>query len=520
MTVDLFVLLYCTIATQSNHFKQSCHMKIVLLFLTLSVTTFYCYARDYNITDFGAKADGVTLNTAIIQGAIDYITTHGGGRLVFQSGTYISGSIYLKSNVILHLDSGAVLLGSVNPFDYIKDPYIGWMSLIFALKQENIGITGQGMIDGRGFYTANNQVANIHKKIFTDPLKLDRPNETNRPQNVYFRECINILIKGITLKDPASWNQTYDQCKNLFVDSIKVDSKNYWNNDGIDVVDCDGVVIKNSFFDAADDVLCFKSHDPTKICENVVVDNCVGRSSANGVKFGTVSRGGFRNFKITNITIYDTYRSAITFAAVDGGIVENILVDGLKSTNTGNVIYLRIGDRWSGGKKPAMNNIVIRNIYAEVPNRKPDSGYLYEGPVEDLPRNISPCGIVGLPEYKIKNVTFENIRIVYPGGSNPNYAYRGLTKTELDSIPEMYAAYPEFSQFKELPAWGVYMRHAEGISLKNVTFVAKEKEYRPAIVADDVKDILLNNVEFQEPDSKKKKQVFLQNANLVKNSKR
>ncbi|MGN6490380.1 MAG: glycoside hydrolase family 28 protein, partial [Agriterribacter sp.] len=370
-----------------------------------------------------------------------------------------------------------------------------------------------------GFLTANNQVSNIHKGIFKDPLKLDRPNETNRPQNVYFRECKNITITGITLKDPASWNQTYDQCKNLYVDSIKVDSKNYWNNDGIDVVDCDGVVIKNSFFDAADDVICFKSHDPSKICENVVVDNCIGRSSANGLKFGTVSRGGFRNFKVTNLTIYDTYRSAITFAAVDGGIVENILVDGVKSTNTGNVIYLRIGDRWSGGKQPAMKNVVIKNVYAEVPVGKPDSGYLYEGPVEDLPRNISPSSIVGLPEYKIYDVTLENIKIVYPGNSNPNYARRGLTKAELDSIPEMPKAYPEFSQFKELPAWGFYLRHADGIHFKNVTLVANGKEYRPAIVADDVKNLSFEKLDVQEPDSKKKKQVFLQNSTQVKKKK-
>ncbi|MBX2925926.1 MAG: glycoside hydrolase [Chitinophagaceae bacterium] len=489
--------------------------KLVLLLLLVTIS-YSGIAKDYNATDFGAVPDGVNLNTGIIQGAIDYITTHGGGRLVFTPGTYLTGTIYLKSNVVLHLDSGAVLLGSVNPFDYVKDPYIGWMSMIFALKQENIGITGTGMIDGRGFYTANNMVANIHKGIVKDPLKQDRPNETNRPQNVYFRECKNIVIKGITLKDPASWNQTYDQCKNLYVDSIKVDSKNYWNNDGIDVVDCDGVVIKNSFFDAADDVLCFKSHDPSKICENVVVDNCVGRSSANGLKFGTVSRGGFRNFKVTNITIYDTYRSAITFAAVDGGIVENILVDGVKSTNTGNVIYLRIGDRWSGGKIPAMKNVVIRNVYAEVPAKKADSGYLYEGPVEDLPRNISPSGIVGLPGHPIQNVTLENIKIVYPGGANPHYARRGLTKAELDSIPEMPAAYPEFSQFKELPAWGFYLRHAEGIHFKNVTLVAQEKEYRPAIVADDVKGISFDKLDVQEPDSKKKKQVFLHNSTQVK----
>ncbi|MBX3238289.1 MAG: glycoside hydrolase [Chitinophagaceae bacterium] len=487
-------------------------MRKTILTLFLLNAILYTEAKDYNIADFGARADGVYLNTSIIQGAIDYITTHGGGRLIFPRGSYLTGSIYLKSNVILHLESDAVLLGSVNVFDYVKDPYIGWMSMIFALKQENIGITGKGMIDGRGFYTANNMVSNIHKGIFTDPLKLDRPNETNRPQNIYFRECENIIITGIMLKDPASWNQTYDQCRNIYVDSIRVDAKNYWNNDGIDIVDCSDVVIKNSFFDAADDVICFKSHDATKICENVVVDNCVGRSSANGLKFGTVSRGGFRNFKVTNLTIYDTYRSAITFAAVDGGIIENIVVDGVKSTNTGNVIYLRIGDRWSQNKVPYMKDIVIKNVYAEVPAGKPDAGYLYEGPVEDLPRNISPASIVGLPQHKIKNVILENITIVYPGGSNPNYAYRGLSKAELDSIPEMPAAYPEFSQFKELPAWGFYLRHAEDITFRNITLTAEKKEYRPAIVADDVKNIFFEKVEVQEPESKKKNQIFLHNS--------
>ena len=472
-------------------------------------------AKDYKVSDFGAKADGITVNTCTIQKAIDYINENGGGRLVFEAGNYVTGSIYLKSNVTLQLNHGATILGSTNPFDYIKDKKIGWMSMIFAVNQENIGITGKGTINGRGFITANNMVNYIHRGIYTDPLKLDRPNETNRPQNVYFRECTNVTITDITLRDPASWNQTYDQCKNLYVDNIYVDSKSYWNNDGIDVVDCDGVVIKNSYFDAADDVLCFKSHSADHICQNVVVDNCVGRSSANGLKFGTVSRGGFRNFKVTNLTIFDTFRSAITFAAVDGGEIENIAVDGVRSINTGNVIFLRIGDRWSKGKKPYMKNITISNVYAEVPFGKPDAGYNYEGPVEDLPRNISPASIVGLPEYKIQNVKLKNIEIVYPGAGNPLYAKRGLTPAELDSIPEMRTAYPEFSQFKELPAWGIYVRHAEGISFENVTFTALKKDYRPSIVIDDVKGATFKGMTFNEPESKGKQQIFQQKSSNV-----
>jgi len=486
-----------------------------LFLVVFVVISQWCRAQDFEAAEFGVLADGQTLNTRSIQAAIDHVHEKGGGRLVFGAGNYVTGTIYLKSNVTLHLEEGASLLGSNNPFDYVKDPYVNWQSMIFAIKQQHIGITGKGTINGRGFQTAINAVQNVHRGIVEDELKLDRVREWNRPENIYFRECEDVTIQDITLRDPGSWNQTYDQCVNLLVERIKVDSKSYWNNDGIDIVDCRNVVIRDSYFDAADDAICFKSHDANAFCDNILVENCVARSSASALKFGTVSRGGFKNFVVRNLTVYDTYRSAITFAAVDGGFVENILVDGVRSINTGNVIFLRIGDRWSKGKKPYMKDITIKNVYAEVPLEKPDAGYNYEGPIEDLPRNISPASIVGLPQYKIENVRMENIEIVYPGGGNPLYAYRGITAADLDSIPEMADKYPEFSQFKELPAWGFYIRHAKNIDFKNVTFKAARKDYRPAIVTDDLTGGTWTDVRFEEPQSEEKKQYIFHNSQNV-----
>ena len=470
----------------------------VLLAFALLSFSFQLRGKDYNASLFGIKSNGTTLNTTSIQKGIDFVSENGGGRLVFYVGRYLTGTIHMKSNVAIQLEEGAILVGSVNPFDY--EFISNWTALIFAHNQSNIAITGKGVIDGQGFTVATNLVDLIHNGVIKDPLKYDRPWEGRRPQNIYFKGCHNVRIEGITLKDPASWNQQYDQCKNVIINNIIVDSKSYWNNDGIDIVDCDSVSVTNSYFDAADDGICLKSHNAGFICQNVYIYNNTIRTSANGIKFGTASLGGFRNVTIIKNLVFDTYRSAITFAAVDGGLVENIIVDSLRSINTGNVIFLRIGERQSG-KKGKMNDITISNVYAEVPATKPDAGYNYEGPVEDMPRNISPSSIVGQPDAIIENVTLRNIEIHYPGGGNASYAKAGLD--ELDKIPEMASAYPEFSMFKELPAWGFYIRHAKGITFENITLTCGKKDYRTAIVLDDVKGALLCSLKVKEPGNKK-----------------
>ena len=127
----------------------------------------------------------------------------------------------------------------------------------------------------------------------------------------------------------------------------------------------------------------------------------------------------------------------------------------------------------------------------------------YEGPtLEDQPRNVLPCGIVGLEGQPIRNVTIENVEIHFPGGGDPSFAKVGTY--ELEKVPEMPTAYPEFSQYKELPAWGFYVRHAKGIHFHNVTLTAAEKDYRPAIVLDDVQGASFTNLKATAPKLKTK----------------
>jgi polygalacturonase len=464
--------------------------------LLLCLNCLQVSAKDYNASLFGIYSDGVTLNTRAIQYGIDYISKNGGGRLVFHVGRYLTGSIYLKSNVTIQLQEGAVLLGSLNPWDYDRKIFT---ALVFAYEQENVGITGKGIIDGQGRQVARNVVDNIHKGILKDGFRYDRPEAESRPMVINFHKTSNILIRGITIKNSSSWVQTYDQCKNLHLDSIFVDSKAYWNNDGIDIVDCEDVKITNSYIDSDDDGVCLKSHDGTKACKNVLIQNCVIRSSANGIKFGTASHGGFSHIRIKNIKVFDTYRSAVALQAVDGGFLEDVEIDSLEAFNTGNAIFLRIGERVAG-RKGRLENIKISNVYAEIPATKPDVGYEYEGPIEDMPRNISPSSIVGMPDALINNVSFKNVTINYPGGANPFFAKVALDT--LDRINNKAAAYPEFSMFGELPAWGLFIRHAKNIDISGLTLTVAKKDFRTAVVFDNVQNAKFTNLTVKEPEKK------------------
>lgn len=475
-------------------------------------------ALDYPVTRFGAVGDGFTLNTRAIQAAIDSCHANRGGRVVIPAGQYVTGTLYLKSNVDLHLDSGAVLLGSLNPFDYVKDPTVRWTSLLFAIGQKYVSVTGSGTIDGRGFQVANRMVQYIHLGLVADPLKYDRPGGENRPELIHMRGCENVQINGITLRDPASWCQQYDQCRNLVLYRVKVDAKCYWNNDGLDVVDCQNVYIGECDIDASDDAYCFKSHSRDGLSENVLVEHCKARSSANAIKFGTVTRGTFKDFQFNNITIRDTYRSAITIASVDGSRIEDISFDSIRAVNTGNPIFLRLSHRNAQpDQQPLLRDIRICNSSFEVPFDKPDAGYLYEGPVEDQPRNISPASIVGCPSQHIAGVVLDHVEFTFPGRTDTTYAYFPTTPEAIAALPEREKQYPEFSMWKELPAWGLFIRHADSIVLRDVRFRVKEHDYRPALVTDDVDLLVLQKVDIHDAGSKKPLGLVAQNTRHLKN---
>jgi hypothetical protein len=448
-------------------------------------------------------ADGKTLCTQQLQQAVDAIYKKGGGRLVLSKGIYLTGGLMLRSGVELHLEEGATLLGSTNPYDYQqisvshtedKRNDNASMALIMADGAEHISITGKGTIDGQGLQLALNVDSLHHTGERPDPnynQRRQRPSETARPKLLFLHGCKDVLVKGVKLRNSANWGLSLHLCEQVRLTQLDIENRAYWNNDGIDLTDCRHVLVADCRINSADDGVCLKSYHADSECYDIEVARCDIRSSASAVKFGTASWGGFRKIYVHDIKVTDTFRSAIAIESVDGSLVDNVLVERITAVNTGNALFLRLGQR-AGERASVLRNVTIRQLRCEVPFGRPDEAYDLRGPEVDFFHNPLPASICGYPDHHIENVILEDIEVSYPGRATKGMAYIPLWR--IHDVPEQIQKYPEFSMFGELPAWALYVRHVKGLQLHNVRFNLRDADFRPAFVFDDAHEIRLENV--------------------------
>lgn len=489
-------------------------MKKVLMTMALAIAAFtLCGAKDYTSVGLGLKADGKTLNTKAIQKAIDRISAQGGGTLTFKAGTYLTGALCLKDNVALYLEKDATLLGSTAFPDYYKlvsdpsDPYdlkrrdSSPYGFILAKDVRNISISGEGTIDGQGHLLERDICERKSRGEVVDPYKKKgQLREVLRPKLFFFHGCEGVRISGLSLKASACWGLSFENCNDMNFSDLHIFNMASYNNDGIDLSDCTNVTISGCDIDCGDDGICFKSYPGTDGCRNVKVSDCTIRSSASAVKFGTNSFSGFRDFEIRNIKVYDTFRSCIAIECVDGGTLENILVDGIVGRHTGNAIFIKLGKRHC--ETPGvLKNIVIRNVDVETCaergdiNRigRPEEGRFYGGPGWNGKLGPLPSSISGVPGSYVQDVLLENIHITAPGYADKS----GFVGRE--AVPENENRYPEYDMYGQLPSWGIYMRHVDGIQLRNVSLGLQNEDYRDPIVVDDVKNFSFENLGIQSP---------------------
>lgn len=453
----------------------------------------------YSIVRFGAVGDGKTSNTASIQRTIDAVVQEGGGRVVVPPGRFLSGSIVLRTGVELRLEMGGELLGSTNPSDYKR--HGGHPGFIVAENARNVSVSGPGTIDGQGLQLALAIDSLYRLGQFEDPKynhNRARPSEEVRARLLDFSGCSGVVVRGVTLRNSAGWVEVFTECRRVLVDSVSVVSLAFWNNDGIDLCGCSDVAISNCFINSADDGICLKSLSRPSSNDNVSISNCRIRSSASAIKLGTESWGASRNIRIKDIVVYDTYRSAVAIECVDGGTVENVDVSDVVAENTGNAIFIRLGHRNPDDTVGVVRNISVRNVKADIPFGRPDLNYDLRGPDVPTNHNPFPASITGIAGSKVENVTLSNIEITYSGRGTKGMAYVPLT--DLDRVPEAEKDYPEYSMFGELPAWGVYVRHVEGLTICDMTLRVRENDYRPACVFDDVVNLGIASCEIQTRD--------------------
>ncbi len=472
--------------------KQQVHYVRILLGV---LCAFSVNAQTYNIAEFGARTASTRLNTKAIQAAIDRCHAKGGGEVLVPAGTFYTGTIFLKSNVYLHLMPGSVLQGSYNPADYPEHPiewakkfgtithnglYVKTMkALIVADRAEHTGIVGPGMVKGAG-----------EGKAFQLGL-----NKDGKPKNLFFIGCRDVLLRDVQILNAAQITVSISGCERVAIDGITIRNFANWNCDGLDV-DARDVRIANCHIDSEDDALCFKSEYLNQFCENITVTNCVMSSLCNGIKFGTGSRTGFRNITVNNCVVkkasFNGYRhwtmtpdlvyqpevqsvnTGIVILGVDGGVVENINVSDIVMTDVLSPIFIRVGKRFvTPDQKPSvMRHIHIQNVRAES-------------------RSVVPSVIAGLEESPVEDVRLSNIRIVVPiaVAADSLKLFPQVPKEDVRGYPENRLTFGT-----RLPASAFYIRHARGVTLQDISIQQPETEARPTLHVDDAKGVRLRNV--------------------------
>ncbi len=437
----------------------------------------------WDVYDLGAKGDGQTPDTKVIQAAIDQCHQAGGGKVYLHNGRFLSGTLYLKSNVALHIEAGAVLLGSENADDYPNavSAYPTYVSdtmtskaFIYAENVKNIAIEGRGTIDGRGDL--------IDKRGLKDAYLF--PSFMYRPRIIHIRGSENVRIQDVTLFNSGSWVQTYQQCTNLIINGITVDSREnkdveqknrehtarHRNTDGLDLVDCEKVRISNCMINSGDDAICLKSFSPDKACRDITISNCIVSAGASGIKIGTETAGAFEDITIQNCVVYDTWGEGIAIMTADGARIERVTISGISLRNikrSGIFIRLNTRNRPYGSNtivnKPHLKDIIIENIQG---SRLSSLG----------------CSITGIEGLPLENIVLSNINFTFEGGVRSVPA--------ASEIPEKQNAYPAGAMFgPALPAYGFFIRHVNGITLDNVHLKFSEEDTRPAIVCSNTEKL-------------------------------
>ncbi len=433
----------------------------------------------YNIMDYGAAGNGKVKDTRVLQKVLDECCAGGGGMVFFPAGTYLTGTIFVRSNTRIHLEHGAVLLGSPDIEDYNRDDCFPQNSggspsekvtgahLVIAHEAENVSLTGYGTIDG------NSRAFLDFSKKFTgreNVVKSRRPG-----QMVYFVECANVRLQGVNLVNSPYWSCLLHGCRDVLVEGLKiVTPEGTCEGDGLDIDSCENVTVANCIINTADDCITLRANNARlcrpRDCENVSITNCVLGSRASGFRVG-VGSGTVRNCRISNCVIHksgvglDFVSRYSTFGSTRGADIENICFSNM-NINCIFPIWMISGE----GAKARIKDIVFNDI-----NILAESGSF----------------ISGLPGHTLSNISFRNINLRMKESEQEFFNEPPPYSTNL----RCWHLVGKRGQRQKLP-YIFYLAHADGIKFNELrVFGGTLEECRGVFAARDVSNLVIKNFE-------------------------
>jgi polygalacturonase len=414
----------------SRDLVRACAAGVVLCCLGSVAAAATCDA-----TKYGASGNGKSLDTAAIQKAIDACSASGGGTVLFSNGRFLSGTIFLKSNITLRIEPGAVLLGSTNIADFKLN---GGYHFIYADNVDNIAIEGGGVIDGQG------------DTFFDKDMK---PRARPSPY-IEIWNSRDVRIQDIIILKTPGWAIHPKNCERVKIRGINlINNFNAINTDGIDPDSSRNVIISDSYIEAGDDCIVLKTTNRggiTSPCENVTVTNCVLLSAASALKLGTESWGDFRHCVFSNCVIRQA-RTGIAMLAKDGGTMEDVRFQN---------ITMQTQPKWGKG--------VEWPIEIDIEKRAENSkiSHIRDVALSDISMVTKGRVLIeGMPESLIDTLTMRNVIMRITGyeqikGAHKNRGGNGGLKEAVDfgSVPAALI----FGNARNIDLNGIHVLWPEG----------------------------------------------------------
>jgi polygalacturonase len=395
----------------------------LVIITSILLVSFHFQEKHYLITNYGAVADTFTINTAAIQKAIDKCAADGGGTVVIPKGVFVSGSIFLREKVNLHIAEGGVLKGSMNEADYpqIDSRWEGeekkWTAcLVNAIHLKNIKVTGPGTIDGSGVEWTAKPRGSLHQ---------------GKPRLIGFQNSNKVKISNLKLRNQASWGLFVLYSTNVEINGLHITAAhNIPSSDGIDIDSGKDIEIRNCYIDVNDDCISIKSgkdEDGLRVnrpSENITIEKCTFGYGHGGVAMGSETSGGIRNVLIKDCVAGKGNWAPIRFKSQPsrGGVVENITYQNFRLDSTRKAVEFNMAWRMVPPIKPpakvlpVVKNVRLINITGNV-NTIGDIHGLEGSPIQGIKfKNCNLTAQKGLLIEHARNVDLAGLKMTVKEG--------------------------------------------------------------------------------------------------------